>query len=127
MDQYKKLIGTCRIPAKTIDRLYLYNKNNHHHVAIFYRNNVRKCEIFFVDDFVVLKVYRLPVYDDQGKKFSADMIYNHLKKLSDEKQSSTLIGHLTADERQHWAPIYAQLTSSKIEFEYKNIKFIIYF
>jgi carnitine O-acetyltransferase len=64
--------------------------------------------------FFVFKVYRLPVYDDQGKKFSAEMIYNHLRKLSDEKQSNILIGHLTADERQHWAPIYAQLTSSKI-------------
>jgi hypothetical protein len=45
------------------------------------------------------------------------MIYNHLKKLSDEKQSDTLIGHLTADERQLWAPIYAQLSSSKNFFE----------
>jgi hypothetical protein len=42
MDQYKRLIATCRIPAKTIDRLHLYNKNSHHHVAVFYRNNVRK-------------------------------------------------------------------------------------
>lgn len=41
MDQYKKLIGTCRIPAKNIDRLHLYNKTGHHHVAVFYRNNVR--------------------------------------------------------------------------------------
>lgn len=65
-----------------------------------------------------LKVYRLPVYDDQGNKFSAEMIYNHLKKLSDAKQSDTLIGHLTADERQRWAPIYDQLSSSKILFEW---------
>ncbi len=42
MDQYKKLIGTCRIPGKTIDQLYLYNKTGHHHVAVFYRNNVRE-------------------------------------------------------------------------------------
>jgi carnitine O-acetyltransferase len=68
-----------------------------------------------------LKVYRLPVYDDQGEKLSAEAIYNHLRKLSDEKQSSTLIGHLTADERQHWAPIYEQLASSRIEFECKTI------
>jgi len=40
-----------------------------------------------------------------------------LKKLADLKESNEeqkLIGHLTADERQLWAPIYAQLSSSKI-------------
>ncbi|CAF1011037.1 unnamed protein product [Rotaria sp. Silwood1] len=98
MDQYKKVLGICRIPAKTIDRLHLYNKNGHRHVAVFYRNNV----------------YRLPVYDDQGNKLSADVIYNYLKKLADLKESDekqTLIGHLTADERQLWAPIYEQLSS----------------
>jgi hypothetical protein len=42
MDQYKKLIGTCRIPGKKIDQLHLYNKTGHHHVAVFYRNNVNK-------------------------------------------------------------------------------------
>lgn len=41
MDQYKKLIGTCRIPAKNIDRMHLYDKSRHHHIAVFYRNNVR--------------------------------------------------------------------------------------
>jgi hypothetical protein len=40
MDQYKKLIGTVRIPANKIDQLYLYKKTGHHHVAVFYRNNV---------------------------------------------------------------------------------------
>jgi hypothetical protein len=65
----------------------------------------------------VFKIYRLPVYDDQGNKLSAEVIYSHLKKLSDLKESNEeqkLIGHLTADERQLWAPIYAQLSSSKI-------------
>ncbi|CAF3615540.1 unnamed protein product [Rotaria sordida] len=98
MDQYNKVLGICRIPAKSIDRLHLYNKNGHRHVAIFYRNNI----------------YRLPVYDDQGNKLSADVIYNSLKKLADLKESdekSTLIGHLTADERQLSAPIYEQLSS----------------
>lgn len=60
------------------------------------------------------KIYRLPVYDNQGNKFSAEMIYSHLKNLSDTKPSDKLIGHLTADERQNWAPIYAQLSSSRI-------------
>ena len=41
------------------------------------------------------------------------MIYNHLEKLSDETKSDKLIGHLTADERQLWAPIYSQLASGK--------------
>ncbi len=56
------------------------------------------------------------MYDDQGNKLSAEMIYNHLKKLENLKESNekqVLIGHLTADERQHWAPIYSQLSSSK--------------
>ncbi|CAF2585856.1 unnamed protein product [Rotaria sp. Silwood2] len=101
MDQYRKVLGICRIPAKSIDRLHLYKKDGHRHVAVFYRNNVNI-------------IYRLPVYDDQGNKLSAEVIYTHLKKLpdlqeSDEKQ--TLIGHLTADERQLWAPIYEQLSS----------------
>lgn len=56
------------------------------------------------------------MYDEQGKKFSAEMIYNHLKKLSDENKSDKLIGHLTADERQLWAPIYSQLASGKIDY-----------
>ena len=55
MDQYKKLIGTCRIPAKNIDRLHLYNKMSHHHIAVFYRNNVRILSICFdwIDSLVV--------------------------------------------------------------------------
>jgi hypothetical protein len=72
--------------------------------------------MFFVCLFVVLKIYRLPVYDDQGNKLSAEIIYDHLKKLDDLKESDekqTLIGHLTADERQLWAPIYSKLSSSK--------------
>ena len=64
---------------------------------------------------IVFKIYRLPVYNEQGEKLSAETIYNQLKNLSNEQQSSTLIGHLTADERQNWAPIYAQLSASKIE------------
>ncbi|UJR33201.1 hypothetical protein I4U23_020656 [Adineta vaga] len=98
MDQYKKLIGTCRIPAKRIDRLHLYNKSSHHHVAVFYQNNI----------------YRLPVYDKQGNPLTAEAIYNHLKKLSESKETNDqakLLGHLTADERQHFAPIYEQLSS----------------
>jgi len=67
--------------------------------------------------FFILKIYRLPVYDDQGNKFSAEIIYNHLKNLSNVKESDILIGHLTADQRQLWAPIYTQLSSSKILFE----------
>ncbi|CAF1201093.1 unnamed protein product [Rotaria magnacalcarata] len=98
MDQYRKVLGICRIPAKSIDRLHLYNKTGHRHVAIFHRNNI----------------YRLPVYDDQGNKLSAADIYSSLKKLADSKESDekqTLIGHLTADERQLWAPIHEQLSS----------------
>lgn len=53
------------------------------------------------------------MYDEQGKEFSAEMIYNQLKKLENETKSETLIGHLTADERQLWAPIYNQLASGK--------------
>lgn len=41
MDQYRKVLGICRIPAKSIDRLCLYNKTGHRHIAVFYRNNVR--------------------------------------------------------------------------------------
>ncbi|CAF0956245.1 unnamed protein product [Adineta steineri] len=98
MDQYKKIIGTCRIPAKDIDQLHLYKKSGHRHIAVFYRNNV----------------YRLPVYDSQGNKLTADAIYNHLKKLKNLKETNDnqqSIGHLTADERQLWAPIYKQLSS----------------
>ena len=55
MDQYKKLIGTCRIPAKNIDRLHLYNKTSHHHIAVFYRNNVRDIDSTqLIDSFFVL-------------------------------------------------------------------------
>ena len=49
------------------------------------------------------------------------MIYNQLKKLEKWKESSndqaTLIGHLTADERQLWAPIYSQLTAGKTHLD----------
>ena len=40
MDQYKKLFGTCRIPAPTADRLHVYDKAGHRHVAVFFRNSV---------------------------------------------------------------------------------------
>jgi hypothetical protein len=48
MDQYNKLMGTIRIPAKTIDQLHVYEKTGHHHVAVFYRNNVNVfiCSLF---------------------------------------------------------------------------------
>ena len=69
----------------------------------------------------VLQLYRLPVYDENGEKFSAQTIYNHLKKLEQGKEPSdaqaTLVGHLTADERQLWAPIYSQLIAGKILFD----------
>ena len=61
------------------------------------------------------------MYDEQGKKFSAEMIYNQLKNLANETKAETLIGHLTGDERQLWAPIYNQLASGKsIEKEVSN-------
>ena len=66
-----------------------------------------------------LKVYRLPVYDEHGNKLSVDVIYSNLRKLHDLKElneKQMLFGHLTADERQLWAPIHEQLSSSKIFF-----------
>lgn len=69
------------------------------------------------------------MYDSQGNKFSAEMIYNHLKQLSDFKQSDTFIGHLTADERQNWAPIYAKLSSSNklsLKSDINNFEFVFF-
>lgn len=63
----------------------------------------------------ILKLYRLPVYDGQGKTLPAEAIYNHLKKLANEtEEPAKAIGHLTADERQLSAPIYEQLSASEI-------------
>ena len=56
------------------------------------------------------------MYDQEGNPLTAAAIYSHLKKLADSKETNdqaALIGHLTADERQLWAPIYQQLASSK--------------
>ncbi|CAF1023544.1 unnamed protein product [Didymodactylos carnosus] len=99
MDQHTKVFGTCRIPGEKIDRLCLYDKNikntnMYRHAALFYRNNI----------------YRLPLYDDNNNELSPSSLYSLLNNLSND-ECGQLIGHLTADERRHWAPIYKELTS----------------
>jgi hypothetical protein len=57
------------------------------------------------------------VYDEQDQPYSAQTIYHHLTALKQRQEawSSPAIGHLTADERQKWAPLYIQLATSQFD------------
>jgi hypothetical protein len=65
---------------------------------------------------IIVKLYRLPISDSQDNPFTPVTIYNQLKQLDRDEHVDNdrvkYIGHLTADERHQWAPIYSQLASS---------------
>ncbi|VDK89678.1 unnamed protein product, partial [Onchocerca ochengi] len=98
MNQFRKIFGTTRIPETGKDNI-LYGcdkKSQPKHIII-----LRKGHIF-----------RLPVFDGNGKALSIKQLINEMKMHivpQSEEYNLNPIGVISSDQRDIWADIYAKL------------------
>ncbi|RNA01008.1 carnitine O-acetyltransferase isoform X1 [Brachionus plicatilis] len=114
MDQYYKLLGTCRIPQKHIDQIKIMHTQNfdlskNNHVTVLHNN----------------RFFSLRVIDPKtGLNLDPTEIYLNLKRIVElsNEENELGIGILTSDDRDIWASAYEILCKNKIN--QKNFKSI---
>ncbi|CAF0716256.1 unnamed protein product [Brachionus calyciflorus] len=105
MEQYYKLIGTCRIPNKDKDLIKIMQTNNldldkHSHITVIHNN----------------RIFSLKVIDSKtGSVFSTNDIFSNLKKIVElsKDQDKYGLGILTAENRDVWAESYQTLIQNE--------------
>lgn len=114
MDQYYKLIGTCRIPRKDKDEIkimqvYKMSLEKMNHIIVMFNN----------------RIFSLKIIDpNTGLSFCQEEIFNSLKSIVQNSTDKGIgLGILTADDRDIWADTYDKLCknqTNKDNFEIIN-------
>ncbi|CAG9784470.1 unnamed protein product [Diatraea saccharalis] len=100
MSQYKKVFGTCRVPADKIDRL---SYNDTKYVTVIHNDH-----IFHVD-----------LWGDDNQMLNEDQIVKQLKDVMEHSKSrtDTPVGILTSENRDVWAKAYNILVKDNVNRE----------
>nr|XP_006818458.1 PREDICTED: carnitine O-acetyltransferase-like [Saccoglossus kowalevskii] len=97
MDQYYKLLSSCRIPGTKRDSIVVYpgNKSNApRHIVVAHNNHF----------------FELDVYHSDGKHLTMEELFNQLEKIcSMSPQATDPVGILTTEHRNTWGKVYKKL------------------
>ncbi|RVE41560.1 hypothetical protein evm_013794 [Chilo suppressalis] len=97
MSQYKKVFGTCRVPAEKRDRL---SYNDSKYVTVIHNNH-----FFHVD-----------LWGDDNQILNEDQIIQQLKLVQEKSKSpaDAAVGILTSENRDAWAKAYNALLKDSV-------------
>lgn len=145
MDQYYKLIGTCRVPARQKDIIKIMQSYNVdysriNHITVIHNNRVclnkYKCSFFLkilIKKF--FKIFKLEVINPKtGIAHNPNNVYMSLKRIVEisNKVEKIGLGILTTENRDTWADVYNKLKNGTwisfvmtyIVFFYNLVKFL---
>lgn len=99
MNQYKKIYGTCRIPAREVDRLSFNPRSRH--IVVAYRNGF----------------YRVPVYLESSDKFLDEnqLTEQLLLIIRQNDGDNAAVGLLTTENRDTLAIAYENLIKGMLK------------
>lgn len=98
MAQYKKIYGTCRIPARDVDQIAYHPKSRH--IVVAYRN----------------AFYKVPVYEPSSDKFLSEnqLTEQLLLIVKQNSNENVAIGLLTTEHRETLAVAYERLVKDPV-------------
>lgn len=97
MDQYYRVLNTCRTPYPKHDSTATYADN--------------KCIVVLCNN----NFFTVRVLDNNGKPLTADSIASQLEQVISQSQKAGIpVGLLTSDDRDTWARVYKDLVADDI-------------
>lgn len=99
MTQYKRIYGTCRIPAPTYDTMQYSDPSCPvKHIAVVHNNNF----------------FKVPAYDNNGEILKPEKIFGQLKAvINSSPKVAEPVGILTSEHRDTWAQVYKELVKDQ--------------
>ncbi|XP_042207020.1 carnitine O-acetyltransferase-like isoform X2 [Homarus americanus] len=100
MSQYFKILGACRIPGVTRDRIHFYGHepNTPKHIVVAHNNHF----------------FKIDVYGKEGKPLNVKQLVYQLRNVVERSTHPTVpIGILTSQNRNVWGKAYKQLRKDK--------------
>ncbi|PNF42901.1 Carnitine O-acetyltransferase [Cryptotermes secundus] len=95
MTQYKRIYGTCRIPAPECDKMHFTDPSRPVHHIVVARNN---------------NFFKFCVYDSNGEIISPAKLLVGLKTvLNASEKPGEAVGILTSEHRDTWARVHSDL------------------
>ncbi|XP_071802328.1 carnitine O-acetyltransferase-like isoform X1 [Asterias amurensis] len=102
MDQYYKILSSCRVPGVKKDSVVLYPPNKPdapRHIIVAYNNHL----------------FSLDVYDSNRKPLPLTELHSQLKRIVSESPFPAIpINILTSEHRNVWGKIYKKMSKDKI-------------
>ncbi|XP_055298484.1 carnitine O-acetyltransferase-like isoform X3 [Sitodiplosis mosellana] len=97
MSQYKKIFGTCRIPAPEVDHIEYNPKSKH--IVVAFKNGY----------------YKVTVYEESSDKFlSENQLTEQLLLILKDSGNNEQVGLLTTEHRDTLATAYENLTQDAV-------------
>jgi len=100
MDQYYKILSSCRIPGIDKDGVKSYARSwkPPQHITVIHKNNF----------------FELSVYNSDGEPLSVQQLQIQLEKIVEMSTESGIpVGILTTLDRNTWGKVYAELTADE--------------